>query len=91
MPTGDAELVQSSVYAEPAGGEIREQVQQGEWALREGRTRPERGHGTWEGRSGGVSPTDGAAGKGAPVARGMCDDERAHGDPGEDGPMYFSG
>ena len=90
MPTGNVEFVQSSINAEPAGGETREQVQQGEWALRKGRTRPERGHGTWEGRGGGVSPADGAAGKGAPGTRCVRDDEGAHGDPGKDGPIYLS-
>ena len=91
VPTGNPELVQACVYAEPAGGEARKQVQQGQWALGTRRTRPDGRQGAWESRSRGVNPADGSPGKGAPGPRGVRDDERAHGDPGEDGPIYIRG
>ena len=91
VTAGNPELVQACINAEPAGGEAREQVQQGQGALRERRTRADRRQGAGEGRSRRVRPANGPPGEGAPSPRGVRDDERTHGDPREDGPIDVGG
>ena len=91
VTTGNPELVQACVDTKPAGGEARKQVQQGQGALRERRSRADGRQGAWEGRSRGVSPADSPPGKGAPGPRGVRDDERSHGGPRKNGPIDVSG